>query len=394
MRSLPCRKTFFEKASPAHPAGSLYVHVPFCRKKCRYCDFCSVSYSGELAQDVSEAMIQELSLGATALQIPLQTVFIGGGTPTVLEKALLEGLLSAIGPLCDGVTEFSIEANPNSVSADILGLLKKCGVNRLSMGVQSFIESELQLLGRLHSPQEAHVAWKLAREAGFGNLSLDLIYGIPGQTMDTWKASLDQAIELSPDHISAYCLSFEEGTPLADDLAAGRVSPMDESLQRDCYYFAIERLEQAGLNQYEISNYARPGRECGHNLVYWHNESYLGIGPSAVSYIDGERSTNDHDLSRYVAAVSAGRRATESSEHVTGRLLQAETLMLGLRLRAGVDRAAFRQRFGCDAVESFPTAIEKHARIGMLNVTPTAITLTPQALFVSDAVLSDIVAEA
>lgn len=394
MQRPPSRKTFFGKAAPAETAGSLYVHVPFCRQKCRYCDFCSVPYSRETAQEVSAAMEKELSLSAAALQVPLKTAFIGGGTPTVLGEELLSPLLSAIQPLCDENTEYTVEANPNSVSPGILGLLRRRGVNRLSLGVQSFAESELALLGRLHSPQEARSACRLAGEAGFENISLDLIYGIPGQSLDSWKESLEQAIELSPCHVSAYCLSFEEGTPLGEDLAAERIAPMDESLQRDCYYLAIERFARAGLNQYEISNFARPGRECRHNLVYWHNESYLGIGPSAVSYIDGERSTNASDLSHYAKAISDGNRATDSSERVTGRLLQAETLMLGLRLRTGVDRAAFRRRFGCDPAEAFAEPIRRHEHLGMLSVTPSAITLTPQALFVSDVVLADIVADA
>lgn len=335
----------------------------------------------------------ELSRRAGVLEVPLGSAFVGGGTPTILPEDTLRQLVTAIGRNCDARTEFTVEANPNSLTPSVLAILRQAGVNRLSIGVQSFLADELQTLGRLHNPREARLAVESAHSAGLDNLSLDLIYGIPGQTLDSWRQSLQAAIDCPISHLSCYCLSFEPGTPLAADLAEGKVQAMDENLQRECYYQAIELLDQAGLKQYEISNFARPGRQCRHNLIYWHNQSYLGVGPSAVSYVAGQRLANTADLDDYLARIAAGGDAVISSESLVGRPLMAETLMLMLRLRDGVDRAAFAHRFGQDPVEAFKTPILRYFNIGMLQVTPERVFLPPQALFVADTILADILAD-
>jgi oxygen-independent coproporphyrinogen-3 oxidase len=252
----------------------------------------------------------------------------------------------------------------------------------------------LALLGRGHSPAQAIEAVRTAQASGFANISLDLIYGIPGQTMDSWRANVEQAIALGVTHASGYCLSFEPGTPLGADLAEGRVAAVDDALQRDCYEWMIDRFAAAGLAQYEISNFAAAGRECRHNLTYWHNMPYMGIGPAAVSYVAGRRSVNQHDLGRYVARITAGLSAEQSGESVTGRLLQAETLMLELRLRSGVDRRAFAARFGIDPAEAFSEPIFRFADLGFVTVTSDRIFLNRNALFVADSILAEIVAAA
>lgn len=388
------RKRFLQNAATAEAVTSLYLHVPFCRTRCWYCDFCSNELAGGHADRTVAAMLAELAARQDVLARPLATLFVGGGTPTALPPALLERLLAGVAPWLSPATEATVEANPNSASPKVLGMLRRAGVNRLSLGVQSFQPDELAALGRRHSPRDARDAVAAARAAGFANISLDLIYGIPGQTLDTWRRSLDDALSLAPEHLSAYCLSYPPGTRLADALARGEVRPMDEDLQRACYEDALDRLAAGGLEPYEISNFARPGRRCRHNLTYWHNEAYLGIGPSAVSYVGGRRQTNHADLAAYAGAVEAGRPAVAYEEHVTGRLLQAETLMLALRLREGVDRAAFARRFGVDPVEAFAEPIRRHQAIGMLDVTAARVRLTRPALFVSDGVLADIVAAA
>lgn len=381
--------------SGAHPpADALYVHVPFCRAKCRYCDFYSLVADDATGARFVAAALVELSLHRSHLRLPLSTVFIGGGTPTSLAHHQLQRLLAAVGGLCDKHTEFTVEANPGTVDRDGAKLLRACGVNRVSLGVQSFEPKELALLGRIHSAEDARVAITTLRSAGITNLSIDLIYAIPSQTPGTWRASLKQALDLGIDHLSCYALSFEPGTPLYRDLTAGLLAEMDDSLQRELYQIAIEAASRRGLAHYEISNFARSGRQCRQNLTYWHNKPYLGIGPAAASYIDATRRTNESDLTRYLEAIAAGVEPPCQSERLGRRATMGETLMLGLRLIEGVDRNEFQQRFGLDPIQAFPRSIDRYCRQGALIVTDDFIRIAPDALFVADTVLADIVAEA
>lgn len=393
-----------EQADPQCQA--LYIHVPFCRAKCRYCDFFSVCMEGGRAEQFVQAANSEVRRHQDCLTSPLRSVFLGGGTPTVLGPELLGKLLEPVAPLTDSDTEFSVEANPGTIDADLAGALVSWGVNRVSLGVQSLQDSELALLGRIHDRQQAMQAVAVLRSAGVKNLGLDLIYGIPGQTLDSWRGSLRQALDLGPDHLSCYALSFEAGTLLWQDLQYRRVAPMDDGLQRECYDLAIDLASAAGLEHYEISNFARqpilgedggqarPGRRCRHNLTYWHNEPYLGIGPGAASYVGGVRRTSLPDLDAYVLALSAGQAAPCTSERLTGRALMAETVMLELRLTEGLDRAAFSERFGQDILKAFPSATKRYLDMGMLVATAGFLRLSRQALFVADTILADILAEA
>lgn len=417
------------------PAGALYVHVPFCRAKCRYCDFYSLVAAPGLAGKFIIAASAELAARMGELVQPASTVFFGGGTPTVLGAAMLGRLLAIVRPFIDDSTEFSVEANPGTVDSAIADTLTAAGVNRVNLGVQSFIASELATLGRIHSAAEAIGAVATMRRAGAANLGLDLIYGVPGQTLQTWKTSVRQALELSPDHLSCYALSFEHGTPLWQDLQDGRASEMDDSLQKDCYFAAIELAAAAGLEHYEISNFAKkqfqiancklqieqqrhdqqaPPRQCGdtptdgyiqplahaggfrcrHNLTYWHNEPYLGIGPGAASFVGGVRRTNLPDLDAYISAASTGCLPPANQEHLTGRPAMAETLMLGLRLIEGVSRATFLARFGQDPVDAFPRTFSRYQALSAVEVTTERIRLSQSALFVADTILADLIAEA
>ncbi len=389
------RKSFLKKP-PDRPAplGSLYVHVPFCRSRCRYCDFCSTVYQGDLAEQVTSATLAELARRRDLLSTPLETAYVGGGTPTVLAEEDLKRLLSAVGTCCGYQTEFTVEANPDSLTDSTLGVLAEAGVNRLSVGVQSFTDSALEALGRAHTASGAAEAIGRAVAAGVGNISLDLMYGIPGQSVAEWRQSVRAAIDIGADHASCYGLSFEPGTLLAEDLAAGRVSRATDELQRECYYAAIDMLAAGGLEAYEISNFARPGRQCRHNLTYWHNAPYLGIGPSAVGYVAGVRQANTPDLREYVDRVAAGRSPAVSAERLTGRRLMAETLMLALRLRQGVDRRQFTRRFGVDPVAAFPHPIRRHAEMGTLELSADRLAVAETALFVSDSIFADILADA
>jgi len=375
-------------------AAALYMHVPFCASKCGYCDFYSLVFNRDLADGFVRAAAAELSAGAEGLFVPLESVFIGGGTPTVLGAELLEALLRGVGPLIADDTEFTVEANPEPLGPSIPELLVAGGVNRVNLGVQSFREDELRVLGRMHSPSAAGRAVAALRKAGIVNVAVDLIYGIPNQTMASWLDSLDKAIQLGIDHLSCYCLSFEPGTPLGADLAAGRLREMPEQLQRDCYYAAIEVAARAGLEHYEKSNFARPGRRCRHNLTYWHNRPYLGVGPGAASYIGGVRRMNLPDLEQYVRAILNGRPCPASAERLTGRAAMAETLMLALRLTEGADRPAITARFGADPVDAFASSIGRYAKAAALEISDARIRISRRALFVADSILADIVAEA
>ena len=387
------------------PPGALYVHVPFCLRKCRYCDFYSLPRDPAAAGDYVEAALAELAWhslsscvrtgwGPVPLRTPLASIYLGGGTPTAIGPALLRRLLEAIRPLADEATEFTVEANPGTVDGAVAAALAECGVNRVALGVQSFHPAELETLGRIHSPADVAAAAGTLRSAGIANLGLDLIYGIPGQTMGTWLNSLASALELVPEHISAYGLSFEDGTLLGEDLRRGRAQAMDEGLQKECYYAAIETLERAGLAQYEISNFSRPGRRCLHNLTYWHNLPYLGIGPAAASYVGGVRRTNAPDLRAYVRAVRAGAPPPASGERLAPLMAMAETMMLGLRLAEGIDRWEFARRFGKDPLDVFPRSLARHRELCTILVNDTHIRIARDALFVSDTILADIIEEA
>lgn len=376
------------------PVRAVYLHVPFCRSKCRYCDFYSCVFDAESARRFVTAAAAELEARRSVLTMPLESVFIGGGTPTVLQVELLGELLDMLRPLTNGQTEFSLEANPGTLDKRLTEMIAAAGVNRVSLGVQSFDTAELELLGRIHTGDEARQAVELLRVSGIANVSLDLIYGIPGQSTDSWNRSLASGLELPITHLSCYALSYAQGTPLHGDLAAGRLQPVSDELQRDCYYAAIDTAEAAELSQYEISNFAREGFQCRHNLTYWRNLPYLGIGPGAASYVDGVRATTLPLLHDYVDKVLSGDEPSQDSEKLTPKAALAETLMLGLRLIDGIDTAALRQRFGLDVVKTFSRTLARHTELGTVVVTDKKIFIPRHALFTADSLLADLIAEA
>ncbi len=382
------------KNKHADHAKALYIHVPFCRRKCAYCDFYSLPIATEDTQEYIHGIKQELATRIDMLAAPLASVFLGGGTPTALDADALAALLALLTPLTDHATEFSVEANPGTLTPEHLATLRQAGVNRINLGVQSFVDSELQAAGRIHTAAQARDAFARCRQAGFENIGLDLILALPKQTAASWDESLAQAVDLAPSHISCYALSVEPDTPLGRRAQAGEFEEMADDAQHDLYYRTIDVLAEAGLEQYEISNFARDGRQCAHNLTYWHNRPYLGLGPGAASYLAGQRRVNAPDLPAWLAAMVAGLRPPADSEALTGQAHLAETVMLALRLTAGVDRAAFRQRFGGDVVDLFAEPISRHVERGNLIVTDRQVRLAPEALFIANTVLADIIAAA
>jgi oxygen-independent coproporphyrinogen-3 oxidase len=376
------------------PAGALYVHIPFCAAKCRYCDFYSLPIGQSETGEFLRALAAEMLAQAHRLRKPLASVFVGGGTPTSIGVAGLDELLAIPAGWLDCDTEFSVEANPGTVDGRGVEVLVSAGVNRVNLGVQSLRADELKALGRIHSPQQARDAFNMLRQAGLRNLGLDLIYGIPGQSLQSWQASVAEALDLRPQHLSCYALSFEENTPLRQDLQAGRVEEMDEAEQEACWRHAISAAAKAGLEHYEISNFARPGRQCRHNLTYWHNMPYIGLGPGAASYFGGVRRMNDPDLTAYVIALLSGQAAPASQEQLTGRSAMAETVMLALRLTQGLDLQAFEDRYGQDVRQVFGRSISRHIQTGGLEVHACHLRIPASAMFVSNEILVDILAEA
>jgi len=373
--------------APSH----LYVHIPFCLRKCRYCDFFSVPVKSEPVRRYIDCLRRELQ--ARGARGAFQTLYFGGGTPTSLGEKTLGTLLDALQSIIDlpSAEEFTVEANPGTVIPAKLRLLRAAGANRLSIGVQSFQPKLLQTLGRIHSPEEARSAFALARQAGFENVSIDLIFGIPGQSPAEWSADLEEAIDLHVQHLSAYGLTYEEGTPLHGELVSGCIDPVPQELEREMALHAIRRTRQAGLEHYEISNYAGPGFECRHNLAYWANEPYLGIGAAAASYLDGVRWRNIAHVQRYIEQIEATGLAVESSERLDDEPRARETAALALRTRRGIDRAVFRQRTGFDIDSLFRTSVSEFVRGGLLTDDGHRIALTDEGVMLADEVVASVV---
>jgi len=368
----------------------LYVHIPFCRTKCRYCGFFSEPIEKYDAAAVISAMIVELERYNPFEEI--KTIYIGGGSPSCLPKEQLLQLISRLTALCPAAREFTIEINPGQVNQNLLSELKKSGVNRLSIGSQSFIQQELDFLGRSHTVSSINESVKQGRQAGFENISLDLIFAIPGSCIDSWKHNLQSAIQLNVEHISAYSLTFEDDTPLSQDLAAGIVEPVDEDTDRAMYELTIDMLQNAGLLQYEISNFAKKGFECRHNLGYWANNGYIGIGPAAASYLNGIRTTNYNDINKYAEAIQRGESSVQESEKLNDNEMACETAVLNLRRRCGIDLDEFKTRTGFDAMKLFAEPIRKYKKLGLINIADRKIFLTREALPIADSILCDFAA--
>jgi oxygen-independent coproporphyrinogen-3 oxidase len=373
------------------PIPALYVHVPFCRSLCGYCDFYSQVADPAAMASLVDALVTELGRNRGRYEVALGTIYVGGGTPTILPPTelarLLDAARAAAGPRAE--IEFTVEANPATVSPQIAEVLAQADVNRVSIGAQSFEPAELRVLERTHTPPQVAETVETCRQQGIRQINLDLIFAIPGQSLASWLATLDAALTLQPDHFSCYGLTYEPGTRLHQQLADGLVERVDADVEADMYEAAIDRLAAAGYQQYEISNFARPGRECRHNLTYWHNEPYLGVGPSAAGFVDGVRYKNVPDTTAYVKAVAAGTSPWIEQEQLTPERRACETAMLELRLTEGMDRRRFRERFGDDPVVFFADAIRKNVALGLLEVDDRGIRLTRAGLLLADSVIAD-----
>lgn len=356
----------------------LYIHIPFCLRKCNYCDFCSIGIGkgdSELTGRLTDCLIIEMSKYVLA---DVNTVFIGGGTPSILPVDEMDRLLSAISESVGIVTEFTIECNPGTVDEEKLRLYKNYGVNRISFGLQSVNDDELRMLGRIHTYSDFLDSYKLARDAGFDNINIDLMTAVPGQTDDSLLHTLREVIALEPEHISAYSLIIEEGTPFFDKYSDE--PPIDEDTDRVFFEMTHELLAEAGYEHYEVSNYAKPGYECEHNLNYWRRGNYIGIGPAAASHMDGVRKTNTKDLYKYMDHIEEGDNPAEESEFLTKVQQLTEAIYLGLRTSEGIN---------ADDYDVLPIdTIKEFAEKGYLSLTDSRIKMTPSGWWVSDTIIS------
>ncbi len=319
------------------PRIGVYVHIPFCLRKCPYCDFESGTYGEGRRLGYLAALNLEIR-SRRGQGITAQTLFLGGGTPSLLNTEQLSELVTTLRDSFsfESGGEWSIECNPGTVTPASLEAMRRLGFNRISLGVQSFNDAHLRALGRIHDSGQARQAFRWAREAGFGNISLDLIFGLRGQKLEEWEADLQEAFALGPEHLSLYGLTIEPSTDFGRRAAEGESLGAEEELSADMYERAMDLTSAAGYSQDEISNYARPGRECRHNLIYWRNQPYLGFGVSAASFFEDVRWSNTNSLSLYEEGAASGRVAHKTEERLEGRAALAEGVILGLRTSEGI----------------------------------------------------------
>ena len=382
---------------------SLYVHIPFCTAKCTYCDFNSYAGQDSLMTPYARAVETEARLWSPHVAgRRVETVFFGGGTPSLLPLPEMQIIMTALKERFEiaADAEISLEANPGTVDAGHLAGLKRLGFNRISFGVQSFHDDELRTLERIHDGDEVDDAYRWAREAGFENVNLDLIYGLQWQTLEGWQTNLERAIAMEPEHLSLYALTLEDGTPLTRDVARGRSVGPDLDLQADMFEWSIERMARDGYQHYEISNWSRPGRECRHNLVYWRNGDWLGLGAGAHSHLLGERFADAASPSRYIALVE--QQATGNGQQgddggALPAMLQigmregpdearemSETAFLALRLREGLDMSSFERRFGVAFERVFGEALAETQALGLTEVVDGRLRLRDEAVLLGD----------
>ena len=383
---------------------SLYLHFPFCERKCRYCDFLSGPASADAREEYVKTLCREIQLRAPEFTGPVDTVFIGGGTPSLMTPGQADRVLGAIFNNYEvaGDAEISMEVNPGTADEQKLRAYRAAGINRLSIGVQSFDDAELQLLGRIHSADQAQAIYEAARAAGFESINLDLMSALPGQRFETWEKTLRTAVQLAPEHLSAYSLIIEEGTPFAKM----KLPPLPgEDEDRRMYHFTRQFLAENGYRRYEISNYAREGFECRHNCGYWTGHQYLGLGLGASSDLGAERFHNPTDMRTYKEAVLgmipadltglAGLRCERQILTADDRM--EEFMFLGLRMTDGVSEREFERRFGLPLEEKFRDVVNKHLAQKVLCRLPdeklpqtdTRLALTEYGLDVANYVMAD-----
>jgi len=372
-------------AAPFAAPRSAYIHVPFCRHRCGYCNFTLVAGRDDLVGDYLRAI--ELELAALGEPREVDTLYFGGGTPTHLSPDQLRKLSDTVlrwHPLAANY-EWTVEANPADVDRPMIDTLAELGVTRLSQGGQSFREEKLRLLERDHEQADIGRAVELARDAGLA-LAMDLIFATPGETLQQWEADVEATLSLQPNHISTYGLTFEQGTAFWSRREHGELAEVDEALQREMYALAIDRLTAAGFEHYEVSNFARPGCRSRHNQTYWSGDGYYAAGPGAARYVDGVRETNHRSVTAYLQRVLSGQSPVAEREQLDAEARARELLVFGLRRIDGVERSEFARRTGFELDELVAKPLGKFVTLGLLADDDQRVQLTREGLFVSDAI--------
>lgn len=385
---------------------SLYIHVPFCFHKCHYCDFYSIVDTRDRQGEYTQRLIRELA-ALSPFAGALRTIFVGGGTPSLLKVELWREVLACLGewfdmgaivaggslPPRERSTEFTVECNPETVTPELFGVLRGGGVDRVSIGAQSFEPRHLKTLERWHEPENVGRAVKMARDAGIQRVSVDLIFAIPGQTVDEWRRDLETAIGLGVDHVSCYNLTYEANTAMTARMAKGEFTPMDEDTEIAMYHATWEILRGAGFERYEVSNYAKPGQESRHNLAYWRQAQWLAAGPSASANVAGMRWKNRPRLDDYLNIERAGTSGVLDAEGVDDGRAVRERIMTGLRLREGLDGPvilAEAERVSPGAAAKLEKKVARYAERGVMRVDGRVWSLTDDGILVADAVASDL----
>ena len=379
-----------ESRSSSEGPRAAYFHVPFCAHRCGYCDFTLISGRDDLVGDYLRALKAEIQNARIPAATPLSTIFLGGGTPTHPQPDEMRELFRIIREqfLVSPATEFSVEANPLDLTDEKIDLLLEVGVNRISLGVQSFSPDALRLLERDHRPED--VADLMSRlRPKYDNVSLDLIFGVPGQTLAEWRETLTRAIELNPSHLSTYGLTFEKGTAFWTRRERGDLSGVDEELERDQYALAMELLPTAGFVQYEISSFAKPGFECRHNNVYWSGDEYWAFGPGAARYLNGRRETNIRSVLGWLARLEHCESPVADAEELDPGHQARELIYLGLRRTAGISRTDFSNRTGLHLDDLCGSALETQIQLGFMEDSGSHVRLTREGRFVADRVVME-----
>ena len=376
----------------------LYIHIPFCVRKCAYCSFVSFPAAEEEKDAYISSLLREAELRRPEADGSVETVYIGGGTPSLLSPSMFRRLIADLRSIFDirREAEFTVESNPGTLTAEFLDTAVTAGVNRLSLGMQAVQPAILRFLGRIHSFEEVSRSVSMARSAGLNNLNLDLIFGVPGQKLSDWNETLDAALSLSPDHLSAYGLIPEEGTPLLNRLNSGEAVLPDPDLEREMYDLTIQKLRLAGLEQYEISNFARKGFECRHNIGYWTQVPYLGLGLSAASMRITEhnslgltclRTTNPADSAVYREMISSGNLSAAVRETILPEESRFETLMLSLRMNSGISESRFLDLHGVSIDAVYGEKLEDLRKKGLMRHENGAWALTRKGMDIQNAIL-------
>ncbi|MDT9336297.1 radical SAM family heme chaperone HemW [Clostridium perfringens] len=370
---------------------SLYIHIPFCAQKCLYCDFPSFARKDHLRKAYIEALNKEIiNLREKHNNLEINTIFIGGGTPSVLESNELECLLKEIAKLNMAKDiEYSMECNPGNLTEEKLEVMKKYGVNRISMGLQAKQDNLLKGLGRIHNYKTFKENFLLAKKVGFNNINVDLMFGLPNQRLNEWEETLREIISLDPAHISAYSLIIEEGTAFYNLYENDKLKLPTEEEERKMYHLAKKILEENGFNQYEISNYAKEGKECRHNLAYWNMDNWIGVGSAAASYINGKRIKNISSVEEYINSINENGEAVEEIINNSKNDNMEEFMFMGLRKINGIDENEFKNRFSMNINDVYGEILNKYIGEGLLIRESGRIFLSEKGIEISNIIMAD-----